>query len=207
MTDFSRSPEETDIRKFVTGAALVACILVVAAWFAFPWFLGSEDHLAKPSPAGSEAHTPASNVANAVPPQSETTGSAAKQNPAGDEAAKQNSAGEQVAKQSPAVEEHASGGATSATEETSEPINISDTQRTTLRSIFSTGNPPRVERPNFELMIGTAVAKQTPLADLPPAVPKVLNGFSGDKYVIAGDELVIVDQHSRRVAAIIGNVK
>ena len=64
-----------------------------------------------------------------------------------------------------------------------------------------------MERPNFELMIGAAVAKQTPLADLPPEVPKVLSGFSGDKYVIAGDELVIVDQHSRRVAAVIGGIK
>ena len=76
-----------------------------------------------------------------------------------------------------------------------------------LRSIFASGNPPRVERPNFELMIGASVAEQTPLADLPPEVPKVLNGFSGDKYVIAGDEFVIVDQHSRRVAAFIGGVK
>jgi hypothetical protein len=76
-----------------------------------------------------------------------------------------------------------------------------------LRSIFASGNPPRVERPNFELMIGASVAEQTPLADLPPEVPKALNGFSGDKYVIAGDELVIVDQRSRRVAAIIGGVK
>ena len=56
-------------------------------------------------------------------------------------------------------------------------------------------------------MIGASVAEQTPLADLPPEVPKVLNGFSGDKYVIAGDELVIVDQHSLRVAAFIGGVK
>ena len=49
-------------------------------------------------------------------------------------------------------------------------------------------------------------AEQKP-AGLPPEVPKVLNGFSGDKYVIAGDELVIVDQHSLRVAAFIGGVK
>ena len=111
------------------------------------------------------------------------------------------------AKQNPAGEEHASGRPASATKETSEPINITDAQRATLRSIFASGNPPRVERPNFELMIGASVAEQTPLADLPPEVPKVLNGFSGDKYVIAGDELVIVDQHSRRVAAFIGGVK
>jgi hypothetical protein len=95
----------------------------------------------------------------------------------------------------------------SAVKPISEPINLTQAQRATLRSIFAPFSPPRVHQPNFELMIGTGVAKQTPLADLPPEVPKVLSGFSGDQYVIAGEDLVIVDRHSHRVAAIIGNVK
>jgi len=195
MTDFPRDYEEEGARKLVDRAAIVGCILVVAAWFTSPWFLGSNDHLAKPSTA-SAVYTPAT-VGNAVPARSEATSGVAKQNPAGKEAAKQN----------PADDEHASVGRASATKETSEPINITDAQRATLRSIFASGNPPRVERPSFELMIGATVAEQTPLADLPPEAPKVLNGFSGDQFVIAGDELVIVNQRSRRVAAIIGGVK
>ena len=185
MTDFPRDSEEEGARKLVDRAAIVGCILVVAAWFAFPWFLGSKDHLVKSSTA-SAVHTPAT-VGNAVPARSEATSGVAKQNPADDE--------------------HATIGRVSATKETSEPINITDAQRATLRSIFASGNPPRVERPNFEVMIGASVAEQTPLADLPPEAPKVLNGFSGDQFVIAGDELVIVNQRSRRVAAIIGGVK
>jgi hypothetical protein len=110
-----------------------------------------------------------------------------------------------AAQQNPAPEEHASN-SDSATKAISEPINVTDAQRTRLRSIFAAANPPKVERPNFELMIGASVAEQTPLADLPPEVPKLLNGFSGDKYVVAGDELVIVDQYSHRVAAVIGDV-
>jgi hypothetical protein len=219
MIDFPQSEEGT--RKVLNRAAVVAVILVVAAWFAFSWFQGSKEHLATPS-TGSDA--PA--TGNAVPAQSQSTSIAAKQNPGGGEAAKQNpvapevakqnAGAEQAAKQNPAggepakqnhgSEEHASGGHASAIK-TSEPINISDAQRATLRAIFASGHPPTVERPNFELMIGASVAEQTPLADLPPEVPKVLNGFSGDKYVIAGDELVIVDQHSRRVAAFIAGVK
>jgi hypothetical protein len=189
----------------------VAVILVVAAWFAFSWFQGSKEHLATPS-TGSDA--PA--TGNAVPAQSQSTSIAAKQNPGGGEAAKQNPVAREVAKQNPAggetgkqnpgIEEHASDAHASVIN-TSKPINIDDAQRATLRAIFASGHPPTVERPNFELMIGASVAEQTPLADLPPEVPKALNGFSGDKYVIAGDELVIVDQHSRRVAAIIGGVK
>ena len=34
-----------------------------------------------------------------------------------------------------------------------------------------------------------------------------LNGFWGDQYLIAGNDLVIVDQHSRRVAGIIAGVR
>lgn len=206
MTDFPRSSEEDGGRKLVTRAAVLACILLVAAWFAFPWFLGSNDQLAKPSTA-SDVHTPATNLGNAAPTQSEAASTAAKPNPAGGETAKQIPASKEAAKQTPEGEEHASNTHASATKEISGPININDAQRATLRSIFASGSPPRVERPNFEVMIGASVAEQTPLADLPPEVPKVLNGFSGDKYVIAGDELVIVDQHSRRVAAFIGDIK
>jgi hypothetical protein len=209
MIDFPQSEEGT--RKVLNRAAVVAVILVVAAWFAFSWFQGSKEHLATPS-TGLDA--PA--TGNAVPAQSQSTSIAAKQNPGGGEAAKQNPVAREVAKQNPAggetakqnpgIEERASGGHASAIK-TSEPISIDDAQRATLRAIFASGHPPTVARPNFELMIGASVAEQTPLADLPPEVPKALNGFSGDKYVIAGDELVIVDQRSRRVAAIIGGVK
>jgi hypothetical protein len=220
MIDFPQSEEGA--HKLLNRAAVGAVILLVAAWFAFSWSEGSKEHLATPS-TGSDVQTPA--TGNAIPAQSQSTSSAAKQNPGGREAAeqnpvapevvKQNAGGEEVAKQNPAdaeaakqnprIEEHAFG-PPSATK-TSKPININDAQRATLRAIFATGHPPTVERPNFELMIGASVAEQTPLADLPPEVPKALNGFSGDKYVIAGDQLVIVDQHSRRVAAIIGGVK
>ncbi|WP_041359435.1 DUF1236 domain-containing protein [Nitrobacter hamburgensis] len=193
MIDFPHSEEGS--RKLLNRAAVVALILLVGAWFAFSWFQRSKELLATPS-TGSDVHTPATNAGNAIPAQSQSTSIAAKQNPGGGETAKQN----------PGIEERASGGHASAIK-TSEPINIDDAQRATLRAIFASGHPPTVARPNFELMIGASVAEQTPLADLPPEVPKALKGFSGDKYVIAGDELVIVDQRSRRVAAIIGGVK
>lgn len=56
-------------------------------------------------------------------------------------------------------------------------------------------------------MIGTSVPRQTQVADLPPEVTQVLNGFWGDQYLIAGNTLVIVDQHSRRVAGIIAGIR
>jgi hypothetical protein len=110
-------------------------------------------------------------------------------------------------RQGPGGQEDAAGGGASFIKAASESIKLTEAQHATLRSIFASANPPKVDQPNFELMIGAGVAKQTPLADLPPEVPQVLNGFSGHQYVIAGDDLVIVDQHSRHVAAIIRNVK
>ncbi|MGY4623264.1 DUF1236 domain-containing protein [Bradyrhizobium sp. USDA 4486] len=64
-----------------------------------------------------------------------------------------------------------------------------------------------MDRPNFEMMVGTSVPQQTGTADLPAEATQVLNGFWGDQYLLAGKDLVIVDQHSRRVAAIIANVR
>jgi len=76
-----------------------------------------------------------------------------------------------------------------------------------LLAIFADAKAPKVDRPNFEMMIGTAVPRQTELADLPPEATEVLNGYWGSQYLIAGKDLVVVDQHSRRVAAIIAGVQ
>ncbi|KRQ15826.1 DUF1236 domain-containing protein [Bradyrhizobium manausense] len=64
-----------------------------------------------------------------------------------------------------------------------------------------------MDRPNFEMMVGISVPQQTETADLPAEATQVLNGFWGDQYLLAGKDLIIVDQHSRRVAAIIANVR
>jgi hypothetical protein len=91
--------------------------------------------------------------------------------------------------------------------QSTEPAHLSDQQRERLRSILSSANGPTMDRPNFEMMVGTSVPRQAEVTDLPPDVSQVLNGFWGDQYLIAGHDLVIVDQHSRRVAAIIAGVK
>jgi hypothetical protein len=99
------------------------------------------------------------------------------------------------------------GGRARTVMQTTQGVSHSDQQREQLRSIISTARGPAMDHPNFELMIGTSVPRQTELADLPPEVAQVLNGFWGDQYLTAGSDLVIVDQHSRRVAAIIAGVR
>jgi hypothetical protein len=39
-----------------------------------------------------------------------------------------------------------------------------------------------------------------------PEATQVLNGYFGGRYMMAGRDLVVVDQHTRRVAAIISGV-
>jgi hypothetical protein len=65
--------------------------------------------------------------------------------------------------------------------QSSQPVPLTAEQRERLRTLFSTAGGPKMDRPNFEMMIGTAA--------------------------VAGKNLVIVDQSSRRVAAIIADVR
>jgi hypothetical protein len=113
----------------------------------------------------------------------------------------------EAAKENPAGNEDSTGARARDVKQTARPAGLNDQQREQLHSIFSSLHGPMMERPNFEMMIGTSVPHQTEVADLPPEVTQVLNGFWGDQYLIAGSDLVIVDQHSRRVAAIIAGVR
>jgi hypothetical protein len=80
---------------------------------------------------------------------------------------------------------------------------LNNEQREKLRSILAQQKVPRLDRANFELEIGASVPRQAPLADLPAEATHVLNGYWGDQYVIVGDTLVVVDQHSMRVVAMV----
>jgi hypothetical protein len=44
---------------------------------------------------------------------------------------------------------------------------------------------------------------QVQLRDIPPEITQVMNGYWGDQYVLTNDKMIIVDQHSRRVVAIV----
>jgi hypothetical protein len=63
-----------------------------------------------------------------------------------------------------------------------------------------------MDKPNFELMIGTSVPRQATLTDLPAEATQVLNGYFGGQYMMTRHDLMVVDQHTRRVAAIISSV-
>jgi len=168
------------------GCAIAAVLFVgFALWFVAPQMFGATDYVGRPT-TGADNGAPATTVGTGVPTQREAISTAAKEDPARNDDATGRRARE--IKQSAA------------------PANLSEGQREQLRSIFSAAQGPAMDRPNFEMMIGTSIPRQTAIADLPPEATQVLNGFWGDQYLIAGNSLVIVDQHSRRVAAIIANV-
>jgi hypothetical protein len=110
------------------------------------------------------------------------------------------------ARTDPAGLEDEAGGKARAIKETSGPTRLSDAQRQQIRQILSREKGPHVDSVNFELMIGTAVPRQVRVADIPPEITKIMAGYWGDQYLVVQDKLVIVDQHSGRVGAIINNV-
>lgn len=186
--DLPRSEAREGTRKLMMSGAAVAAILFVGLglWFAAPQMFGMNNSVGRSS-TGADNGAPATTVGTGVPAQRDAVSTAAKQDPAGNE--------------------DSSGGRARQIKESSQPATLSEQQREQLRSILSTSQGPAMDRPNFEMMIGTSVPRQTQTADLPPEVTQILNGFWGDQYLIAGKSLVIVDQRSRRVAAIIADVR
>jgi hypothetical protein len=188
VKNLSRETERDGTRKLMmTGVALAAVLFVgFIVWFAVPQMFGATDYLGRPS-TGADNSAPATTVGTGVPTQRDAISKSAKENPAGNE--------------------DGTSGRARDIKQTTEAVNLSDQQREQLRSIISSAHGPTMDRPNFEMMIGTSVPRQTQVADLPPEVTQVLNGFWGDQYLVAGNDLVIVDQHSRRVAGIIAGMR
>jgi hypothetical protein len=187
VKNLSPRDELAGTRKLMIGGAVLAGVLFLAtlAWLAVPDLIGTTDYVGRPM-TGADNKTVATGVGTGVPTQREAQSSVAKNDPAGNE--------------------DATGGRARSIKQSSEPVSLSQDQRDQLRTIFSSASAPKMDEPNFELMIGTSVPRQATLADLPAEATQVLNGYFGGQYMMAGRDLVVVDQHTRRVAAIISGV-
>ncbi|MCK1421339.1 hypothetical protein IVB15_10825 [Bradyrhizobium sp. 182] len=187
VANLPRNEEREGTRRLMMWGCSIAAVVFVgfALWFVAPQMFGATDYVGRPT-SGADNSAPTTTVGTGVPTQREAISTAAKEDPARNE--------------------DSTGRRAREIRQTAGPPNLSDQQREQLRAIFSSAQAPAMDRPNFEMMIGTSIPRQTAVADLPPEATQVLNGFWGDQYLIAGKSLVIVDQHSRRVAAIIANV-
>jgi hypothetical protein len=85
-------------------------------------------------------------------------------------------------------------------------VTLSDAQRQRLADVLKGEQQAKRDSANFSLSIGSKVAPQIALFDLPGTAADILHGYNGDKYLIVGDQLVIVDAQDRRIIALIPNV-
>lgn len=166
-------------RLFVVGA-LIAAVLLVGISI---WPLLTSNQVGTP-PGGAN-------------PERASDTTASRGTPA------QKAAESTVGKNNPAGQEDQSGGRASAIKESSRPLQLDDAKRKQIKDIMAQQPAPRMQQANFEVMIGASVPQQVDLRDLPPEITQVMNGFWGDQYALVQDKMVIVDQHSRRVVAIV----
>jgi Protein of unknown function (DUF1236) len=181
--ELSRSDERRGTRRLVIGGAVVAAILLVVTVM---WPLVLENKLSTPNGGANPSTTPDLTAANGLPMQRAAESTVGKSNPGG--------------------QDDSTGGRARQIEQSSQPLQLSDQQKQQVKQVLAQESPPRTEKANFELMIGTAVPRQTELKDIPPEITRIMNGYWGDQYLVAGDTMIIVDQHSRRVVAIVPGV-
>jgi hypothetical protein len=175
-----RSRFAAGTRRLMVGGACCAAVLFVAV---IAWPLITENKLGTPPSGANPAQTSSTTVGNSAPAQRAAESTVGKNDPAG--------------------LEDSTGGKARAIQQSTRTLQLDDRQRQQIKDILGRQSVARVQNPTFEMMIGASVPAQIELRDLPPEITQVMNGYWGDQYILAGDKMVIVDQHSRRVVAIV----
>ena len=85
------------------------------------------------------------------------------------------------------------------------PITLNDEQKRQLGEQLAANAKPQ-DPTTLSISIGAAVPRQVELTSLPNEASAILGGFEDDDYLALGDQLIIVDRNSRRIAAIIPEV-
>jgi hypothetical protein len=81
---------------------------------------------------------------------------------------------------------------------------ITTEQRTVIRNtIVKSNNAPRVNNVNFNISVGTVIPRSTRVAVLPPRVVEVYPQWRGYRYVIVGDEIIIIDPNTLRIVFVL----
>lgn len=99
-----------------------------------------------------------------------------------------------------------SSGEAAQIEQSAKPLKLSGAQRQKIKSYFTSKGSHPLKSVGFSLSIGSAVPRQTDLHKLPAEIVSALGGFQGDDYVLVGHQLVVIDDHARRVVAIVPGV-
>jgi hypothetical protein len=84
-------------------------------------------------------------------------------------------------------------------------VKLTQEQRTTIRTTVIQGsNAPRVNNVNFSLNVGTAVPRTgVTLVVVPPTLVQIYPAWSGYRYFIVGERIIIVDPNSYEIVAVL----
>lgn len=179
MAETGRSNPEGTRRMFL-GAAVIAAVLAIAVTL---WPFLTQNQVGTPKGGANPATSPDVTASRGAPAQRAAESTVGKNNPAGKDT---------------------NGARVDAIKQSSRALQLDPQQRQHIKDILAhQSDAPRLEKAPFELMIGAAVPNQVMLKGVPPEVTQVMNGYQGDDYLLVGDEMVIVDQQTRRVVAIV----
>ena len=64
-------------------------------------------------------------------------------------------------------------------------------------------NIPRINDTTFDVSVGGVVPSSTRLVAIPPAVLRIYPAFRGDRVVMVGNEILIVDPATYRIIAVL----
>jgi hypothetical protein len=167
-------------RRLMLGGAICAAILFIGF---IAWPLMTENQVGTPQGGANPAKTTETTVGRTAPAQQAAESTVGKNDPAG--------------------QEDSSGRRARALKQSSRALQLDEGQRRQIKEILGRQASPPMTQPGFELMIGTAVPGQVQLQDIPPEITQMMNGYWGDQYVLTNDKLIIVDQHTRRIVAIV----
>jgi hypothetical protein len=90
--------------------------------------------------------------------------------------------------------EHAGGGKS---------VQLSSEQKTHIHEVIGHNSSARVDHVDFSLSVGTRVPRTVHVLALPEDIVRIVPEYRGFKYIVVGDEIVILDPATLEIVAII----
>ena len=84
-------------------------------------------------------------------------------------------------------------------------VQLSEDQRSHIKTVIGNGRGPRLSRSNvdFSISVGTRVPRSVHFVTLPDEIVRIVPQYRGFEYFLVEDEIVIVDPHTLEIVAVI----
>lgn len=80
---------------------------------------------------------------------------------------------------------------------------MSSTQRTEIRSSFSSVSVAPVTNVNFSVSVGTAIPRSVTLHPLPPAIITIVPAYRAYRFIRVGEQIVIINPASYEIVEVV----